>query len=423
MAFRREKINDLFLMDTRVENMFINEYMATAPGDYVKIYLIAQMYTDAGMSITNEDIAKTLGIEVEDVLKAWNYWEKKGIIRKVHSGKQGKLDYDVELINLREGMYGTSPAPVNSDYSVQSSMGDREIQEMLSTIEKMMGSVMNGTEVTEIISWINDYRVTPDVVIYAFKYSLERKKRNIKYVEAVIRNWSEDGLTDVESIEHKLSMVDKRQYMYSRVFKALGFNRNSTEEERRIMDTWFDDMEFSIDKVLEACKKTSGISSPNINYVNKVLANWHEEQANVAAGGRRADVTAGDITRYYEIVRESNEKIAEAHRHEVFAKVPRIKEIEDELIAAASEMMKLTLSKRTDKQEAIDKLKEQSELIRIEEAFLLTDNGFDVDYMETRYACDKCKDTGVLETGERCQCQSEVTREKIDLLMKSKQAK
>ena len=302
-------------------------------------------------------------------------------------------------------------------------MADLEIQDMLNTIEQMTGNVMNGTEVTEIISWINDYRVTPEVIIYAFKYSLEKKKKNIKYIEAVVRNWSEEGLTDVESIEEKLSKSDKRQYMYSRVFKALGFTRNATEEERRIMDTWFDEMEFNIDRVLEACKRTAGISSPNINYVNKVLANWHEEQANIEAGGRRSDVTAGDLSRYYEITRENNEKTAEAHRREVFAKVPRIKEIEDELIKSASDMMKLTLSGREDKQEAIAKLKNQAELIRTEEAFLLTDNGFEVDYMEIKYSCDRCRDTGVLETGERCQCQSEVTREKIDLLMKSKQAR
>ena len=43
MTFRREKIKDYFLLDTSVENLFINEYMAAAPGDFVKVYLFAQM--------------------------------------------------------------------------------------------------------------------------------------------------------------------------------------------------------------------------------------------------------------------------------------------------------------------------------------------------------------------------------------------
>ena len=42
----------------------------------------------------------------------------------------------------------------------------------------------------------------------------------------------------------------------------MGFDRNWTEKEQKLMDSWFDDMEFSIDRVLEACGKSSGISNP-----------------------------------------------------------------------------------------------------------------------------------------------------------------
>ena len=33
MGFYKEKTKDYFLLDTQVENMFINEYMVSAPGD------------------------------------------------------------------------------------------------------------------------------------------------------------------------------------------------------------------------------------------------------------------------------------------------------------------------------------------------------------------------------------------------------
>lgn len=33
MDFKREKVKDYFLLDTGIENMFINEYMASAPGE------------------------------------------------------------------------------------------------------------------------------------------------------------------------------------------------------------------------------------------------------------------------------------------------------------------------------------------------------------------------------------------------------
>ena len=58
--------------------------------------------------------------------------------------------------------------------------------------------------------------------------------------------------------------------------------------------------------------------------------------------------------------------------------------------------------------------------LNMEKAFLLTENGFELDYMDIKYKCPYCKDTGMLETGEKCQCFGEVTREKINLMAKQK---
>ena len=146
MTFRREKIKDYFLLDTSVENLFINEYMAAAPGDFVKVYLFAQMYADLGQEITNEEIAKYLSMEHEDVLRAWTYWEKMGVIRKIRRESADKFDYDVEFVLLKEQFYGDkeSKRPVGLDQSMQAAMGDKEIQEMFQAIEKASGNVLSG---------------------------------------------------------------------------------------------------------------------------------------------------------------------------------------------------------------------------------------------------------------------------------------
>ena len=35
---------------------------------------------------------------------------------------------------------------------------------------------------------------------------------------------------------------------------------------------------------------------------------------------------------------------------------------------------------------------------------LLTDNDFELDYMDVHYKCRICKDTGTNDEGERCEC-------------------
>ena len=183
-------------------------------------------------------------------------------------------------------------------------------------------------------------------------------------------------------------------------------------------------MGFSIEKVLSACSRTSGISNPNINYVNKILVNWYEEQKGGASGSGpdRKELTTSDIMKYYEVLRLQEEEEAEERRKEVFEAVPRIREIEDRINAQGAEISKIIISDRVDRKAAMEELKSKMDALNTEKAFLLTDNGFELDYMDVHYSCPKCKDTGMLETGERCQCFGEITKEKIRLTIKPRKA-
>ena len=84
MSYRKQKNQNYYLQNTSVENLFLGEYMPIAPGEYVKVYLYALMYAENGVRSNNAELARQLGMAVEDVLKAWTYWEGKGIIRKIN---------------------------------------------------------------------------------------------------------------------------------------------------------------------------------------------------------------------------------------------------------------------------------------------------------------------------------------------------
>ena len=418
MGFRKEKTNDYFLLDTSVENIFINEYMASAPGDFVKVYMFAYMYAGLGAELSSEDIAKHLSMDIEDVLKAWTYWERMGVVRKLRENPENKLVYAIEFVNLKEQLYGekTRKKTYSSEDSMQTYLSDREIQGMFSEIEKITGRTVSGTEMVEVLALINDFNASPEVIVYGYSYCVNKNKKNFKYISAVIKKWTDEGLRDVIAVEKHLSENDKKHHLYKRVFRALGFARNATEEEMRIMDTWFETMGFTIDKVLTACSKTSGISSPNINYVNKILVNWYEEQHSKETKGSSAELTTSEIMQYYETLVRREEQEAEERRAQVYSKVPRIKEIEEDISRSSSEISKIIISDRVDKEKAMADVRNRIDSLNMERAFLLTDNGFEMDYMDIKYRCPQCKDTGMLETGERCQCFREITKEKINLI-------
>jgi len=411
MNFKRAAIKDFYLRDTSVENIFINEYMTQAPGDYVKVYLFALAYADFDMHMTNESIAKHLGMEDEDVLKAWTYWEKLGVVKKHYDKPGDKFHYQVEFLNLKELAYGKKPKSRKTESGVPDRlkplMEDDTIKDMYSEIERITGRMFGGREPAEILSWITDYNATPEMIVYAYSYCVKKRNHsNPKYVAAVVKEWANLGLKTVSQIEEYLEETDNRHYLYKRVLRALGFLRNATEEEKRIMDTWFDQMGFSIDKVLEACKKTTGISNPNINYINSVLKAWSgnggEKQAASEESGKANSIAS--VMKYYEELRAKNEADAEARRAEVYRKIPRIRGIEEEMRNIGLQISKLMLSGAPDAKSRIKAMKEKIDRLNEEKAFLMTENNFRIDYMDIMYSCPLCKDTGIQDTGERCIC-------------------
>ena len=82
MNFKTERIKDFYLLATEVENIFINEYLPQAPGDYVKVYLYALLNAKQQTEITHHGLAVQLGLKDSDVDLAWQYWERMGVVKR-----------------------------------------------------------------------------------------------------------------------------------------------------------------------------------------------------------------------------------------------------------------------------------------------------------------------------------------------------
>lgn len=407
MNFIREKTKDFYLLDSQIENIFINEYLPAAPGDYVKVYIYGSMYAEFGLEMTDEIMASQLGLTEKKVRDAWNYWEKMGAIRKLYFDTEGDVDFTVEFINLKELMYGKSTEAIVESNSTETNIfGNDAIKKVFDEIERKMARSLSSSEVSRILTWMTDDNISPEVVLFGISYCLEKNKSSLKYIESVIRNWTAEGLKTADEINLHLQEVDQRFYQYKRVLKALGFNRNATEAEKKMMDTWFDEIGYNMDRVLEACTKTVGISSPNFSYVNKVLLNWKDEASNRGDSvNKKVTVTQAVLNQYYEYIREKAIKDAESRTQEIYEKIPRIKDIDDKVQRLGSELSK-TLILGSEEEKGLE-IKGQMDQLAGERAVLLTENNYEMDYTDIKYACDKCNDTGITDLGERCTCVKE----------------
>ncbi len=88
----------------------------------------------------------------------------------------------------------------------------------------------------------------------------------------------------------------------------------------------------------------------------------------------------------------------------VHEKVPEIRKIDEEITKTGLLMSKAIIEDPENYKDKVLQVKEKLEKLKMEKAYLLTDNNIPTDYLEVKYECSKCNDTGFLPNGEQCSC-------------------
>lgn len=94
---------------------------------------------------------------------------------------------------------------------------------------------------------------------------------------------------------------------------------------------------------------------------------------------------------------------AEARRLELWGKLPEVRELDRAISALGLEAVRATVGGGENASEKIFALKEQSLALQAERAALLVKNGYPEDYTAVHYECEKCGDTGYVDT-KMCDC-------------------
>lgn len=291
MSFKLQT-TDMDLGDTPIENIFINDYMPMANGTYVKVYLLGYKYAndkDVNVELNNTTISKHLDIPLDDVLRAWDFWEKKGIIEKNRDGENSQVNYEVKFLSLKQLYIKNNiniwaekedkpKAHVFSTRDLVDANKVPEINKMFNSIDNTMRRQTTPSEKQKILKWIHDYNMNPDVIEKAFDYAVEeRGVKGFPYIEKIIASWYDGGYTSMDLLLEHLKENDQKFYRYQNIMKSLGLHKRPIKaSEKKMIDTWFDGLEFTLELALAASERVK-IADPSVEYLNSIVRDWHKK--------------------------------------------------------------------------------------------------------------------------------------------------
>ena len=304
---------------TSVSNIFIDEYMSEANGEFVKIYLylLRQLNSsDAEFSIS--EIADKFEHTEKDVKRALCYWERMQLLH---------LDYDsssnligIQLLEAPSKLSdagktkpsvsaGTIPSftqpsvPEKKSYSadtIKQFTETESVQELLFITEQYLGRPLTVTDLNTIYYWHDDLKLSIELIEYLIEYSISNEHSSIHYMNKIALEWHKHDIKTVE--DAKLTNVQFNR-SYATVMKHLGITKRSlVPAEMTYIDTWKNDYGFTMEMILAACDKTiASVNRPNFAYTDKILTDW--KAANIR--------TLPDIAKY-DSTRQNRKKASAA---------------------------------------------------------------------------------------------------------------
>lgn len=274
--------SDIATSFTTVSDIFIDQYMPKANGEFVKVYLYLLRATGSGAGIaTISEIADHFSNTEADIIRALNYWASEGILQ-VQTGADGQI-MGINLCSLSVSGMQAAQSNIQSavaDNAAQNNLQNSVVNNAAQNI--LQNSVVNNAaqNISTVNTRMHDSVVeklksqTPDKAASSQKeYTLDeikefRKNPDISELFFIIETY----------LKHTLSSSDTNMVLY-----------------------WLDELHFSTDLVeylVEYCI-TKGHSS--LRYMNKVALGWAD--AGIKTVDQAKDDAAAHSQIYYSVMK------------------------------------------------------------------------------------------------------------------------
>ena len=265
-------------MVTCVSNTFIDEYMADANGEFVKIYLYLLRCINTAESFSVSRMADKFDHTEKDIKRALKYWEKKHLLQLEYNSKEqltgiclcepvsavaeaseqvmkSKAADEAHPVSAIDGTNATmhttsvtvsapskevpadttasavkaasaavSTVDIRPSYTkdqILSFQNDEASSDLLFIIERYIGHPLSIKDYETILYWSDELKFSADLIEYLVESCVDNGHKSIRYMDKIALSWSASSIRTVEDARRSSSAYKQTHYG---VMKAFGIS-------------------------------------------------------------------------------------------------------------------------------------------------------------------------------------------------------
>lgn len=286
---------------TNISNLFLDYYMPKANGEYVKVYLyLLRALQNPALALSVTALADALDHTEGDILRALKYWEKQDILKlEYEKPKTLKGIYLLELHTPAAKEKKEAPTEPLTTKTARRSYSRNELaqfsaqtqcQQLLFVCEQYLKKTLSPSEIETLLYFYDQLHFSADLIEYLVEYCVCKGSSSIHYIETVALAWAEAGISTVAQAKERTTTYTRGCFA---IMKAFGINdRNPVDPELRFMEKWLTSYDFTLELVLEACRRTmERLHKPSFEYADQILKSWSKQKVHNIEDIKKLDQT------------------------------------------------------------------------------------------------------------------------------------
>ncbi len=258
----------LYFGVTALENVFITEYMPSAKGEYVKVYLTALYYSQGAINpITVKGMAKMLEMQENDVEAALRYWERRSLMARVQEDPP-----TYKLFSIAQRML--TGQDLNHDV-------DKEYTDFAESVYAIFRDKrkVRPSEISLAYEWVQDLGLSKEAVFMLLNHMAMTGgiQFSFKRAQTLAVKMQEEKVKTFEDAERFLLYYGEIQKGTQNLVRRLGQKRLPTEDELILYRKWRRVYLFEEEGILSACALTTAGAQPTFKYLDGILTRIYKE--------------------------------------------------------------------------------------------------------------------------------------------------